>query len=341
MSLKYIVLVVTTTRVQADLGNEFVRATFIVNRLVHFQSNSYLSKACLAYQTGDMQEIVWNRSAIPTIFTGLDEDPTRPDRQALVAEEVTRLEAQERINLNDANETKGPLYRFLKIFTLELDRNSRYLKALTDFNSDILNAPKEMLAHIAYELGWEVDLDRPLMDVRMELLRLAGMYKSKGTARLFEALSVQQTNVTPRVQEGQGIVARAANPLLFDSNVAAAYEGPFYVQTSGPAVVNKTALAPVEQKGFFYPLYLTPAAAGGEGNFHTVTFPEYPKEEFYSPKLQLVKGATVRPETVKVEFSLAYSLREVPTAAGPMSSQGVQVISDSLNIAGIASGDVT
>lgn len=341
MSFKHIVLVVTTVRAQADLGEEFVRATFIVNRLVHFQSNSYLSKACLAYKTGDMQEIVWDRSAIPTVFTRLDEDPTRIDQQVLSAEEVTRLSAQERINLNDVNETKGPLYRFLKMFTLELDRNSRYLQALSDFNSDILNAPKEVLAHIAYELGWEVDLDRPLMDIRMELLNLAGMYKTKGTAALYEALGAQQTNIFPRVQEGQGIVARAADPIIFDGGIAQAYEGPFYVQTSGPAILNRTALSELEDNGFFYPLFITPRAAGGEGNFHLVTFPEHPGEEFYSPKLQLVKAARVRPETVTIEFSAAYSLREVPTSAGPLSSQGVQVVSDSLNVAGIASGDVT
>lgn len=342
LSLKHFVLVAVTQRNSADLGDEFVNINFIVNKLIHFQSNHYLSLPCLVYKTGEHQEVIWDRRSLPSVHVGFDEHPDRSDKQALPLEVAERLAAPETINFYEGGQEQGPLYRFLKIFSLELDRNKHYLKALTEFNADITSAPREVLSHIAYELGWEVDTSRPLSSVRMELLQLAAMYKKKGTTELFEAVGAQQTRILPRVQEGQGLVHRVADPSRFDGNIAREFLGPFYVLSEGPAVVNRAQLPVNERSGFFYPLYLTEASAGGPGNFDELVVPEFPSEVFYVPKLQFVKGGKVRPEGIQTEFSSAYSISLPPTDAGKLSAQEVVVANAAaLNLAGISSGDVS
>ena len=216
MSYKNLVVLATLTDADGELGNDNVKVHFVVNRLIHWQSNSYMSLPCLTYKTGRHQNLAWNQFHLPSFYVGMDESPESPPKQTLQYDEISRLNAKEQINLYEEQKEKGPLYRFLKLFTLELDRSHHYLRAMIEFNADIYEAPREVLAHIAYELGWEVDLDRPLIDVRLELMRLAGLYKAKGTTRLYEAMSAQQTRVFPRVQEGPGIVARAADPSLFN-----------------------------------------------------------------------------------------------------------------------------
>jgi hypothetical protein len=198
-----------------DGVNELVKVHFVVNKNIYWQSNAYLGKPCLVFKTGRHQDIVWNREHLPSAYISLDEIPGGPPKQVLNSEVITRLGLDERVNLYEERAERGPLYRFLKLMTLELDRSHNYLMALQRFNPDINTAPAEVLAHIAYELGWEVDLSRPLSDVRQELLRLAGMYKSKGTLQLCANVSEQQARVTPRIQEGSGLVMRAANPDLF------------------------------------------------------------------------------------------------------------------------------
>jgi hypothetical protein len=217
LSLKYISALglVENLDAEGDLDEGEIKVHFIVNKLIHWQSNSYLSRPCLVYKTGRHKELIWDRGHLPSVYTGLDEHPDGPPKQALPHENITRLEGQERINLYEQQREQGPLYRFLKLFELELDRNTHYLRAMVEFNANIYEAPRELLGHIAYELGWEVDLDRPLIEVRFELMRLAGLYKAKGSTRLYEAMSAQQTRVFPRVQEGPGMVARAANPDVF------------------------------------------------------------------------------------------------------------------------------
>lgn len=217
LSLKYIsgLGTVENLALEGDLNDEAIKVHFIVNKKIHWQSNSYLSRPCLVYKTGRHQEVVWYQGHLPSVYVEEDERVGGPPKQALPHTNVSRLGKEERVNLHESQETQGPLYRFLKLFNLELDRTHHYLRALAEFNSDIFEAPREVLGHIAYELGWEVDLDRPLVEVRLEIMRLAGMYKAKGTTRLYEAISAQQTRVFPRVQEGPGMVARAANPDRF------------------------------------------------------------------------------------------------------------------------------
>ena len=83
------------------------------------------------------------------------------------------------------------------------------------FDLNISEAPESVLKHIAFELGWQVDLDSDLSEVREGIYRAAGLYKHKTTPDLIESVISQTLNIIPRVQEGAGLVLRSANPNLF------------------------------------------------------------------------------------------------------------------------------
>ena len=185
---------------------------FIVNRDTYWQTNSYLGSPCLAYRTGRHIDVMWKQHHLPTFLTALDDDITRKDLKPLQMAETDLG----RVNLWEPTTPRGPLYRFLKLLSLELDRDHAYLEAMYKFDVDIFEAPEALLQHIAFELGWQVDTSRPLADVREELFRLAGFYKSKGRPTLIEGIGSQELGLVPRVQEGPGLVMRAANPALFD-----------------------------------------------------------------------------------------------------------------------------
>lgn len=184
---------------------------FIVNRNTYWQSNVYLAKPCLLYKTGRHLDIMWNQGHLPAFLRTMDDNSGGEDLRTLdmVATSLGR------VNLWERRVPKGPLYRFLKLLSLELDRDHAYFEAMKKYDVDLFNAPVGLLQHIAFELGWQVDTDVDLLDVRAELARVGGFYKSKGRPHLVQGVSGQELGVTPRVQEGPGLVLRAADPTLF------------------------------------------------------------------------------------------------------------------------------
>ena len=77
--------------------------------------------------------------------------------------------------------------------------------------------PPQQFAHVALMLGYPLEVDlRNLEDVRAEIFRIAGVWKSKGTSNLVAAVCSQIFGVRPRVQEGAGRVLRCADPDLYD-----------------------------------------------------------------------------------------------------------------------------
>ncbi len=186
---------------------------FVTNRSVHWQSGPYLSAPCLTYVTGRHQALLWEGGLLPEVYRAMDE---RSDPDVLVSLQPA-LTDRGWVNLKEDTRPRGPLYRFLKSMTLELDRDYAYYEAMRKYDHDIDHAPADVLKHIAFELGWEINSDRDLVDVREELFRIVGMYKSKATPELIQAVSAQAIGVLPRVQEGGGLVLRSADPDLFTS----------------------------------------------------------------------------------------------------------------------------
>tara|TARA_X000001382_G_C3176447_1_gene181093 strand:- start:663 stop:4280 length:3618 start_codon:yes stop_codon:yes gene_type:complete len=69
-------------------------------------------------------------------------------------------------------------------------------------------------------------------------------------------------------------------------------DGPYYV--FGTADYNQLGAG---LSGYYYPLYLTQAGAGGENNSHAHTFLEFPNQTFYMPSNQLNHGRTELPSS--------------------------------------------
>lgn len=181
----------------------------IVNRVSEWSTSFSMSQPCLVYRTGRHINLTFDGDHLPKLFTNADETVT----QAYLAE--TTDTNGESFMLGRDHDPRGFLYRMLYVFMLELDRSHAYFEAMTAFNSDLDEAPEALLQHIAFELGWQVDMTQPLNDIREELFRLAGMWKARGTSHLFGMVGAQQLGVVPRIQEGAGLVLRMANPKLF------------------------------------------------------------------------------------------------------------------------------
>ena len=162
----------------------------------------------LAYKTGRHLEVMWEGRVLPEIYL-------REDLKGAQQYLFQQLDGAELFNVGLNNQESGFLYRFLKILSLELDRVDAYLRALREFQSDLGNAPAQVLPHIAFELGWELDTTLPINEQRFELFRLAGFYKARGSLRLMQQISEQLLNCIPRIQEGGGLVLRFADPDLF------------------------------------------------------------------------------------------------------------------------------
>jgi hypothetical protein len=184
---------------------------FTAARSVHWQSSAYLSKPSLAYVTGRHLDLIWRDGLLPEVYLAADRDIEPEHKRSL----VTALTTGGWINSGESELEQGPLYRFLKLLTLELDRDHAYYQAMIKYDHDIDHAPEQVLKHIAFELGWEVDTSAHLRDVREELFRVAGLYKNKTTPDLIESIVSQTLNILPRVQEGGGLVLRTADPSLF------------------------------------------------------------------------------------------------------------------------------
>lgn len=122
----------------------------------------------------------------------------------------------EYFNLGETGVEYGPLQRFLMVYLAELDRVEAYLRAIFDYGADIDQMPPQEFEHVAALLGYDLEVSaRDEFDVRAEIFRIAGIWKSKGTSALLEATGNQVFGFLPRVQEGPGRVFRVANPDLY------------------------------------------------------------------------------------------------------------------------------
>ena len=204
----------------SDVSHKYIKVTpdaaadvwLVTNRQTLWQTSMNASRACLAYRSGYHMDAIWNGNLIPDQWRSLDDNEERIDRMILVEGTLANNEVA---NQNEPlGQFRGPLFRFLKILSLEFDRTRAHVDALRKFAVDIDHAPEHVLQHIAFTLGWSVDLSRPLLEVRDELLRQALFWKHKGTSRLLVSVAAQILGITPRAQEGPGLVQRSLDPAL-------------------------------------------------------------------------------------------------------------------------------
>lgn len=199
-------------RVQGDAA---FTASFIVPRETSWQTSWHASAVCLVYRSGYHLDRLWTDGYLPDFWHISDSDTVRRD-DVFALREMQNPDGS-RANIAESLEPRGPLYRFLKLLTLELDRCRAHLDALDGSFSDIAKAPPAVLEHIASTMGWEFDPLRPLNDVRAELMRRPGELRMKGSHFLLESVVAQVLHLIPRVQRGGGLLFRLADPDLLNT----------------------------------------------------------------------------------------------------------------------------
>lgn len=204
-SYKYVRARVTPT----VAGPVDAKIWFTVNRQAGFFTSVDMQKPVLAYKTGRHAAHI-NDLALPELYLHID----RASEQALGLQLGVDATG-EYFKLDEGSEPQGPMVRFLKIFTYELDRIHAYIEAIQQYSTDLDHMPPDVLQHVAFALGWSLEENSPFKRQRQELFAAAGFWKSKGSIALLKAVVLQVLNLVPRVQPGYGLISRAADPDLF------------------------------------------------------------------------------------------------------------------------------
>jgi len=186
------------------------RVTFDITYVYPWVTHYTMQQAVLVFKTGRHMKAVWDGNHWVDLYK------LRDNQQIQYLTQTSTSALVEAFNLGRTTDGRGALYRYLWILFLELDRVHAYLKAALDYESDLYSCPMERLEHIAFNLGWQLDMNDPVGDMRAELARLPAVWKRRGTPALIELLVLHELGVLPRVQEGSGLVATFADPDLYE-----------------------------------------------------------------------------------------------------------------------------
>jgi len=194
-------------RVSLDLSDARVAITPVIVQA--WCTSLELSQACYAFRTGRHLRLAWELGHLPKLYLTADAD----QGSMLLFEGEAAGELR---HLGENGHDRGPLYRFLRMLLLELDRVQAYQQALCSWTTHPEEMPRDVLQHITTELGFAAEMEQDLEQSREQLFRIAGMWKRKGTVGLLESVCEQVLGCAVRVQTGAGRVFRVADPSLFD-----------------------------------------------------------------------------------------------------------------------------
>lgn len=173
-------------------------------------TSSALSAAVYVYKTGRHMRAAME-GGLPELYWSRD-----GDQNTVPVFEVEGGDG-EHLNLGATGEQRGHMWKLLSIYLEEFDRVDAYLGAIRRYVANIDEMPPQEFEHVAEMLGYPLEMDgRNWNDVREEIFRIAGVWKTKGTSRLTVALGSQIFGFIPRVQEGCGRVFRVADPDLYN-----------------------------------------------------------------------------------------------------------------------------
>lgn len=196
-------------RVRSDVTS--VRASIITPWAQVWSTGMQVSRPCYVFRSGRHFHVAWNLGHLPQFYRVADaEQPKETITES--AGDDGELHA-----LDIEQETSGPLQRFLRILLAEMDRVHAYLEAVRSWQTNPDEMPIDITQHVAYELGYAIEVgQRDLREVRAEMLRISGFWKTKGTVTLVESVCEQVLGCVVRVQTGAGRVLRVADPDLYD-----------------------------------------------------------------------------------------------------------------------------
>lgn len=116
------------------------------------------------------------------------------------------------LNINeDANKVRGQLYRFLKFFGLELERDRAFIRALAILHIDPDRCSPASLHLLAAALGGTIPRNLSLGRRRAYLKHMTGVYQRKGTVTAGLMAAYRQCGILPAYKELYENVLYAGN----------------------------------------------------------------------------------------------------------------------------------
>lgn len=168
-----------------------------------------LSRPCYVFRTGKHHRLA-QEQLLPELYWDMD----RKELQVPISE--TSPDDGEVFGMGEDGQDRGPLWRYMVVYLAELDRVHAYLRSLQPYLPNLDSMPPHLFAHVAHQLGYPLEVDgRNYAQVRDEMFRIAGTWKTKGTSANLRAACAQILGIRPRVQEGAGRVLRFADPDLY------------------------------------------------------------------------------------------------------------------------------
>lgn len=192
---------------------EGITVSFIVPSVNPLVSTTEHAGLVLVYRSGRHMQLWWEDETLmpqmPTVYRVEDDNQL----QAILNE--SQLADGELVALDRIQDSKGPLWRFLYLLSLEMDRHHAYMKAILDTDPQIFVSQPDRLKHLAFMTGWHFDGIEDLLDIRELALRTPGLLKRKGALSTFRDITRQLLGVFPELREGAGRILRSVDPSLF------------------------------------------------------------------------------------------------------------------------------
>ena len=105
----------------------------------------------------------------------------------------------QQINIHEGGEMRGQLYRWLKWFGLEFERDRAYIRALALLYIDANQAPPPVLQLMAAAMGYRLPQGWDLMKQRLYVKQITAVWRKKGTEEAVLMAAYRSTGIMPAV----------------------------------------------------------------------------------------------------------------------------------------------